>query len=181
MLNFQADVQKTVDAKKIQEYANKANAVVLVGFASGREHVETLHHEKRNDAGREYGEYRSYNGGDPAQNKPIDTAELARELHFGTANIPARPFLEEGILFKKKELAQAIGEQVKAALNGRANWDKVGTMAVGAIQEFVRSDYYRSNVPNSQKTIDYKGSDTPLIDGGDLVGAIDYVVDGGKK
>ena len=176
MLDINVD-SKPVDAKKIHNYANKANASVLVGFPAGRQHVETLHHEKRSSNGREYGDYKGYNGEDPSTHQPVDTAELARQLHFGTATIPARPFLEEGILSQKDKIAQAIGEQVKNALEGRANWGKVGAIAVGAIQEFVRSDHYRNTVPNSQKTIDYKGSDTPLIDGGDLVGAIEWIVE----
>lgn len=159
------DVKKTLNLQKIQDFIRKANDNVMVGFLAGREHVPTLH--------------RNQDGESPLSTPPIDTAELARELHYGTATIPARPFLEEGIESQKDKLKAEIEKQIKSAQEGKnPNWDKVGTMAVGAVQEFVRSDYYKSTVPNSQRTIDYKGSDTPLIDGGDLINSMTYVVGG---
>jgi hypothetical protein len=55
-------------------------------------------------------------------------------------------------------------------------------MAVGAVQEFVRGDYYRTNVPNSPKTIEYKeGGDKPLIDSANMIQSLQFVVqDGGN-
>lgn len=168
-------MENTLDTQKIQKLADKLAVEILVGIPSGRQHVPTLHKD-------ENGEYRGYDGEKTGDIQPIDTAELARDLHFGTATIPARPFLEDGIRSKEKELKNAIIAQVKKVQDGgQANWDKVGTMAVGAIQELVRSDFYKSSVPNSQRTIDYKGSDTPLIDGGDLINAVTYLVQGVKK
>ena len=166
------EIVNTLDTSKIQKLASKAAVDILVGIPSGRQHVPTLHKD-------ENGEYRGYNGEKVGDIQPVDTAELARDLHFGTATIPARPFLEDGIRSKEKELKNAIAEQVKKIKDGgQANWNKVGTMAVGAIQELVRSDFYKSSVPNSQRTIDYKGSDTPLIDGGDMLNAVTFLVNG---
>jgi hypothetical protein len=103
-------------------------------------------------------------------------------LSFGTSEIPARPFLDQGIESKEKELTEALKSEAKKVIDGgQANWNKVGTMAVGAVQEFVRGDYYRTNVPNSQKTIDYKGGDKPLIDGANLIGDLKFVVQTGGK
>jgi len=45
------------------------------------------------------------------------------------------------------------------------------------VQEYVRSDAYKSSAPNSPETIARKGSDTPLIDGGDLVNSLAYNVE----
>lgn len=175
MLSFKMNVKTAIDTKKIQEEASKAAVHILVGFPSGRQHVPTLHKNQE-------GNYESYNHGDPKDEQPIETAELAKMLSYGSATIPPRPFLEEGIESKKKELKAAMQEEAKSALNGnKANWNKVGTMAVGAIQEFVHSDYYRQSVPNSPKTIAYKGSDTPLIDGADLINSTSFIVLGGKE
>ena len=161
----------TVDTKELIRAAEKAACSIYVGFLSGRQHVPTLH--KNAD-----GEYKGYNGESIEQIQPVDTAELARQLHFGTATIPARPFLEEGVMCKEKEIYAAFEEEAKKAVDGgSANWDKVGTMAVGAVQEFVRGDHYKSTIPNSQKTIDYKGSDKPLIDGGDLINSLEFLVE----
>ena len=167
---LRVNILKTVDTRKIQEAARKAACNILVGFPSGEEHVPTLHKNKD-------GEYRGDNGEKVEDIQPITTEELARELSYGTATIPARPFLDDGIESKEKELAEALKEEAKKAVNGGSpNWDKVGSMAVGAIDEFVRSDYYKSTKPNSQKTIDYKGSDTPLIDGANLIQQLHFIV-----
>ena len=170
MLSLKMNMANTVDFSKIRKAADRAAADIYVGFLSGRKHVETKHKDKD-------GKYKDIDGKDPKFDD-IETADLARMLHFGAAGIPARPFLEDGILSKKKELEKAIGTETKKAIEGGTpNWDKIGGMAVGAVEELVRSDYYKSRVPNSPKTIKYKGSNTPLIDGGDLIGSLTYVVE----
>lgn len=169
---LKVNIRTTVEIQKIQKLADQGRVQILVGFPSGREHVPTLHKNKE-------GNYQGYDGEDPTQMEPIETAELAKELSYGTATIPARPFLEEGIKSKENEILKTMQEEATKLKNtGKANWMKVGTMAVGAVQEFVRSDYYKQNVPNAQKTIDYKGSDTPLIDGGDLINSVTFLVNG---
>ncbi len=158
------------DFHEIQNFIDNANADVLVGFLSGRQHVETKHKD-------DSGEYKNRDGR-KASFEGMETAELAKILTFGSATIPARPFIEEGLQSKKEELKKEIGVQLDQIKNGKnANWNKVGSKAVGAVQEFVRSDYYKSRVPNSKKTIDYKGSDRPLIDGGDLINSLEFVVE----
>ena len=173
---LRVNIRNTVDTKKIQALARKAAANILVGFPSGEQHVTQLH---RKDA---KSDYKTYEGGNVEEMKPIENAELAKALSFGTSSIPPRPFLEEGIKSKQTELVKALETEAKKVMDGgQANWNKVGTMAVGAVRDFVYSDYYRTNVPNSQKTIDYKGSDKPLIDSANLIGDLKFVVqDGGK-
>ena len=160
---IRVNIQNTVDTRKIQALARKAAANILVGFPSGMQHVPTFHKNAE-------GEYRTLDGGKIEDVEPVETAEL-----------PPRPFLEEGIGSRSDELAEALKTEAKKVIDGgQANWNKVGTMAVGAIQEFVRGDYYRTNVPNSEKTIEYKGSDKPLIDGGNLIQSLQFIVqDGG--
>lgn len=173
---LKVNIVKTLDTKKIQEFAKKANVDILVGFPSGREHRATLHREKRSE------DFKGYNGEAKEDVKSIDTADLARDLHFGTATIPSRPFLEDGIRSKEKEISAAMQQEVKKLKDGgEANWAKIGTMAVGAVQELVRSDFYKTRKPNSPKTQKYKGSDTPLIDGGDLLNALTFKVYGAGK
>lgn len=174
MLSLKVNVLKVPDFHEIQDFVDNANAKVMVGFLSGRNHVQTQHKSKD-------GQYKDIDGGE-AQYNNIETAELAKILTFGDARIPPRPFIEEGLLSKKDDLKKEIKTQLDKVLDGKkANWNKVGTKAVGAIQEFVRSDYYKTHVPNSKRTIDYKGSDTPLIDGGDLINSLAFVVEGGGK
>lgn len=169
---LRVSIKNTVDLSKIQKAVQKAQCEILIGFPSGRQHVPTLHKNAE-------GKYEGYNGESVEDIKPVETAELAKTLHFGNASIPARPFLTDGIESKKNEIKKAMEEEAKKAVNGgQANWDKVGTMAVGAVQEFVRGDYYKSNVPNSDRTKEYKGSDKPLIDGADLINSLAYVKNG---
>lgn len=171
---LRVNIRNTVDTSKIQKLAQKAACDILVGFPSGRQHVPTFH---KNDKG----EYRTYDGKNIEEAEPIETAELAKMLSFGTSSIPPRPFLEQGIASKKEEIKKALQEEAKKALDGgKANWNKVGSKAVGAVQEFVRGDYYKTNVPNSKKTQEYKGSDKPLIDGADLINSLVYVVGEGE-
>ncbi len=174
MLSLKVNAVKVPDFSELQKFAENANANVLVGFLAGRMHVETKHKDKKGKKGK----YRDYDGKD-ATYQNMETAELAKILTFGSANIPARPFIEEGLLSKKDELKKEINVQLDKIKEGKmANWNKVGTKAVGAIREFVRSDYYKSHVPNSPRTIKYKeGKDTPLIDGGDLIGSLEFVVE----
>lgn len=172
-VGLKTTIVNTLNTKKIQELAKQANVSILVGYPSGREHVPTLHRNKRSE------DFKGYNGESKDDIKPIDVADLARDLHFGTATIPARPFLEDGIRSKQAEIEKALAEEVKHIEEGKsANWAKVGTIAVAGVQELVRSDYYKSRKPNSQKTIDYKGSDTPLIDGADMIGQLTFLVNG---
>ena len=172
---LRVNIVNTLDTSKIQKLAQKAACEILVGFPSGRQHVPTFHKN-------ENGEYKTYDGKDIADAEPIETAELAKMLHFGTADIPARPFLEDGIRDRQEDIKKALQDEAKKIVDGgSANWNKVGTMAVGAIQEFVRGDYYKTNVPNSQRTIDYKGSDKPLIDGADLINSLTFIVQNGEK
>lgn len=166
---LKVNVATSIDFQKIQRFAAQVGATILVGFPSGRTHIDTVHEIDED-------------GNKRTTTRPgKETCELARELSVGSSQLPERPFLHEGLESKKDELYEEIKKQAKEQLNqGSANWDKVGVMAVGAVQEFVRSDFYKSTKPNSQKWIDEKGSDTPLIDGGDLVNAVEFIVEDGK-
>ena len=80
-----------------------------------------------------------------------------------------------------------VRKEAKKALDGgSANWNKVGTMAVSAIQEFVRGDYYKTNIPNSKKTIEWKTvngnvGDKPLIDTSLMINSLSFIVQSGSK
>ena len=156
----------TVDYSKIQKLLQKAQVKVLVGFPSGRMHVATTHRTKK---GKRH---------TASIQSERETAVLARDLHFGTAHIPARPFLYDGIIKSKKEIVKVMKTETQKTVKGeKPNWGKIASFTVGKIQEFVRSDFYKKHVPNSDETIVRKGSDTPLIDGGDLMGNLTFIVE----
>lgn len=176
-------IQNTIDLQKIRNLMNEANVEILVGFPSGLEHVNTLHKDDfDNPNERRRGKYVGIAGEDPESQQPIETAELAKMLHYGTQNIPARPFLEEGIRQNIGKIKRALrDEATKVAEGKKANWNKVGSLAKGAIDEFVRSDYYKQKKPNAKSTIRWKGSDTPLIDGANMIQSLHYVINGEVK
>jgi len=174
-------VTQTGDPKEIQKIMRQAAVTILVGFPSGMQHVPTLHRRKR-EGQKGPGNFEDLNGNDPMNIQPVDTAELAKQLHYGTAAIPARPFMEDAIKQNAGQITAAMRQEAEKIKNGqKPNWKKVGTMAVGAITEFVRGDYYKQRVPNSPRTIEYKGSDHPLIDGANMIQSLTFRVEGEEE
>lgn len=168
---LRANIKNTIDTKKIQALMDEAHVDILVGFRGGQQHHMNVRRKNRKEP------YRDINGVEVKNVKSPDIDQLAMMQHFGAANIPARPFLTDGIRQNLGKLKAAMKEETqKVADGGKANWSKVGTQAVGAIQEFVRSDYYKQKKPNSKKTIEYKGSDVPLIDTAEMVNSITFIV-----
>ena len=108
----------------------------------------------------------------------LDAATLAQWLNDGTAAIPARPYLLQGIRSEMSAIRKAMKLYLEEKRdNPNATPVKVAVMAVGAVQEFVRGDYYKTTIPNAPGTIRGKGGkDTPLIDTGALVDSVTYVV-----
>ena len=172
---IKASIKNTIDTKQIQRLMEQANVQILVGYPSGMQHVQATHRKNKKD------ELTDINGNTPDQMTPIDTADLAKMLHYGTAEIPARPFLEEAIRQNTGKLRAAVKDEVMKIKDGKkANWNKVGTLAVGCVNELVRSDWYKQRKPNSKKTIEHKGSDIPLIDSANMLQSTAFLVNGGS-
>ena len=172
-VGFATSTRNSIDMSKIQDMMKQCNVQILVGFPSGRPHIEAKHEtingEIKNSASVSTDE----------SGNAIETAELAEKLHYGAGNIPARPFLDDALNEAQNDLSKAIKQELEKIIQGTSegNWDKIGTMAVGSVQEFVRGPYYKTNIPNSPVTIELKGSDKPLIDGGDLINSLTYIVE----
>ena len=124
MLNgIQVNIKNTVDARQIQKFMDQTDVNILVGFPSGMEHVPTWHKKDK----KKKNSYEGYHGEEPENIAPIETAVLAKELHYGTAEIPARPFLEDGVRQNIGKLKAAMKDEVtKIKDGGKANWNKVG-------------------------------------------------------
>jgi HK97 gp10 family phage protein len=168
---LRVNIKNTIDTKQIQALMNEAHIDILVGFKGGQQHHMDVKRKKKKDG------YKNIHGVEPENIKSPDIDQLARMQHFGTADIPARPFLTDGIRQNLGKIKRAMQDEAqKVAAGGKANWAKVGTMAVGAIQEFVRGDYYKSKKPNSPKTQQYKNGDTPLIDTAEMINSMTYIV-----
>lgn len=164
MVGLQTTVKNVADTSDLDAFAKNANVKILVGYLSGVQHYSKGQKNKDGESRNSYAQK--------------DLADLAAILSFGDANIPARPFIKEGLLSKKDELRTKIKAQLDKIKDGnKADWKKVGTDAVGAVQEFVKGDYYKENVPNAKSTIAQKGSDKPLIDTANLVNSLEFIVE----
>lgn len=92
--------------------------------------------------------------------------------------IPERSFLRSGFdenidgIFEK--LKVLLPEVLELNVNADAFMDMVGLELAGKIQEKIRN---LDSLPNSQMTIERKGSSNPLIDSTRLVGSIDRRVE----
>lgn len=128
-----------------------------------------------------------------------DVSDIARDLSFGTAEIPARPFLEEGILSVQQELTAAIEQRYRNIVEAK-DWEtqsqrdpkglkKIAVIAVGGVKNLVYSEHYKNEVPNAWSTIYRKSkknkkgeitglSDKPLIDTGQMINSVTYVING---
>jgi len=163
-MNFKFNFKSTVDTKKLTAFLDKGDDI-LIGYPEGRPHPDS----------------------------DLTMDELARIQTYGNAQIPARPFLEEGILSKKNEIRDTIRDHyMKRVENGadkRPGLKRIAAEGVGAVQEFVRGDYYRQTVPNAESTIRRKSrrqkgkvlqSDKPLIDTADMINATTSVIKEGR-
>jgi hypothetical protein len=92
--------------------------------------------------------------------------------------IPERSWLRSGYDENIDKIAKKIEEMVPDVIEGNVNpklfMDAIGMEFAGLIQKKMRD---LKNPPNSQMTIERKGSDNPLIDTGRLVGAIRHEVE----
>lgn len=121
----------------------------------------------------------SAEGGAPAESGDgISVLEVATIQEFGLGNVPARSFVRawadeqkgenEAIL---KKLAESV---VKGQNTTHSALDKAGLVFVASMRQRVRGGIPPALHPT---TIARKGSSTPLIDTGQLVGSITHKVE----
>ena len=101
----------------------------------------------------------------PSSDSGETIAEIAIKNHFGSGNIPARPFLDVGV----ESVISQINQDVEVWLaKGKPNkaLQQMARLAVGGVQTYIRDLQYP---PNAPYTIQMKGSSNPLVDTGTLV------------
>jgi len=112
----------------------------------------------------------------PRSGETMSMVELARAMHFGTATSPARPFLDDAL----RERWDRISALVKSSmvwrfkgLTAEVQYSFAANDVAEEVRNFIKEgSYYKSMVPNSKRTIEEKGGDTPLIDSEQLVNSI---------
>lgn len=93
--------------------------------------------------------------------------------------IPERPFMRNALRANRGKYQDAMRSSAVKILRGSTSltvvMSKLGIVAQGDIQAEITS---LSSPPNSPVTIALKGSSNPLIDTGEMRGAVTYKVDG---
>lgn len=121
---------------------------------------------------------------DGENSKPIDMAQLASVLNFGTTDgrIPPRPFISETLDLNLDAVTETI-EKIKSKIfEGKLTASKglaqLGAYYKGLMQRTIREEVWQAN---AESTIAKKGSSTPLIDTSQLRQSVDFEVVEGKK
>jgi hypothetical protein len=95
-------------------------------------------------------------------------------------HIPARPVLQPAITDSREQIGQCLAEAAQKAIEGDREGmlqklDKAGMQGQNAARAWF-TDPKNGWAPNSQATIDEKGSSRPLIDEDEMRKSITYVV-----
>lgn len=104
----------------------------------------------------------------------VTLAEVGYYQEYGTRDIPARPWLSEGV--QRADPAKLLKQIAVDVVNGRPAdqaLQRAGVAAVGAIQEGFTATTW---TPNATSTIRAKGSSQPLIDTGRLRQSVSYKI-----
>lgn len=155
---------------KLQESIDKLRAATA-DIRTGARVTVGIHQDADNYFLRKYAQNCSAKKkGNPSKEFP-SVAEYAAWNHFGTAKIPARPFLDVAIKKNLNEIIEAGKENFSETRNLGLTVDAMGLYAVGAIQRYIAEGV---PPPNAESTIKRKKSSRPLIDNGIMWQAITF-------
>lgn len=142
----------------LEEIKKTGRQEILVGIQEGsRTHVQ-VRRSRKQEAG-------------------INIAQYAAENEFGTNKIPARSFMRSTFDERINEINEIIDDELGLVIDRVQTLNKafarIGLSIQGMIQQKIRE--IRSP-PNSRATIAIKGSSKPLIDFGQMIASVRYVV-----
>lgn len=105
-------------------------------------------------------------------------AEVGAAHEYGTENIPQRSFIGQAMRRRVKEFRALAARLLQMVIYKRATAEQalglLGAWAVGAIKTTITRD--GTFAPLAPATIARKGSSKPLIDTGQLIGSITWIV-----
>lgn len=151
--NFSVQRRQHVDLKNLVQKLKSENVRVLIGIPMGVQSEV-----------------------DPS----TSVAVIAARNEFGSRSdyIPERPFLRVGVQNSFTKYTALASKQLPNVLAGSITIDELlgmmGTLAVGSVQKQIRTGSY---IRNSPSTIAMKGSDKPLIDTGQMIQSIAWVIE----
>lgn len=117
--------------------------------------------------------------GDAGDEKGVSLAEIAAYHEFGTATIPERSFLRSTFYGHAADgLAKMCATLSKAILEGKMDETRalglLGLWAVSEVRKTIRAGIEPELAP---ATIAAKGSSLPLVDTGQLINSITWIVE----
>ncbi len=108
-----------------------------------------------------------------ARGEGLSNAQIGAINHFGGGNIPARPWLDVGVEKGSRKYIQIIETAVKSNESLDMALERVGVVAAGEVQLYIRQ---LQDPPNAESTIKKKKSANPLIDTGQMRQSVSYKV-----
>lgn len=107
----------------------------------------------------------------------VDILDIAIYNHFGTRNIPSRPFVSDCFDKNQGQISEAKKRIVYRVMVGMPA--STGLAQLGQWYQDVLKGHIRNGgwVPNAPATVKRKGSSRPLIDTGQLVNSVRWEIE----
>lgn len=109
----------------------------------------------------------------------ISVVDYAMYNEFGTSRIPARPFMSTTYDRNLDDVSRYLDYLANQVIDGKmtvmAILNQLGLYYTNKVKMTIR-DAKNWAVPNAASTIAMKGSSSPLIDTGRMVGAVNYEI-----
>ena len=106
--------------------------------------------------------------------------DYAMYNEFGTSRIPARPFMAEThskyAAETEKFTKYLVGQMIDGKMTDDHLLKTIGEKYQSRVQETIR-DAKSWAAPNAESTVKQKGSSSPLIDTGRMIGSVRYEVE----
>lgn len=112
-----------------------------------------------------------------AESKDLTVAAVATKHEYGLG-VPKRSWLRGYVDENEGRIKKYVRNVGKRILDGHSPDEALGALGVVLVGEIRTRIANHISPPNSQKTADRKGSDTPLVDTGQLWSSIISAVDG---
>ena len=107
----------------------------------------------------------------------VDILDIAIYNHFGTRNIPSRPFISDCFDKNQGQISEAKKRIVYRVMEGMPA--STGLAQLGQWYQDVLKGHIRNGgwVPNAPASVKRKGSSRPLIDTGQLVNSVRWKIE----
>jgi hypothetical protein len=107
-------------------------------------------------------------------NSELNIPTIGAIQQFGTATIPARPWLDTGVAKAMPQIDRIMAKEYKSDdFDPKKMLELIGVAAVNHVQKNIEEI---KSPPNAASTVAQKGSSNPLIDTGTMRQSVTYVL-----